>query len=286
MEFLKKIIGKIESWFTKTGYISIDEWRIKLKEKGLSSIEDLKRLVKPLILDATKIVVHPTSSSPDNSQMSSHFGGSPYFERGETWPVVNEKNLEFICQFHDLEGRFLPDGIRLVQFYYDFDQFPYDTDQQGWLVKTYKEVNVDKTDFLEKPKELKESRYCEVSFERVKSLPDEEEIYRYSELASALSNVLDDDKDNHQGLAYNCTAYESVVTKLIGEQHDRSQIGGYPQWIQPAGTHNNANNEAMKLLMQIGSEDNAGLMWGDNGSIYVFYDHKNIADLGFELQCY
>jgi uncharacterized protein YwqG len=30
----------------------------------------------------------------------------------------------------------------------------------------------------------------------------------------------------------------------------------------------------MKLLFQIDSEDNAGLMWGDTGLIYVFYDEE------------
>lgn len=41
----------------------------------------------------------------------------------------------------------------------------------------------------------------------------------------------------------------------------------------------------MKLLFQIDSEDNAGIMWGDVGLIYVFYD-ENSERIEFTLQCH
>ena len=41
----------------------------------------------------------------------------------------------------------------------------------------------------------------------------------------------------------------------------------------------------MKLLFQIDSEDNAGLMWGDVGLIYVFYDNET-QKIEFILQCH
>jgi uncharacterized protein YwqG len=41
----------------------------------------------------------------------------------------------------------------------------------------------------------------------------------------------------------------------------------------------------MKLLFQIDSEDNAELMWGDVGLIYVFYDEAT-DKIEFTLQCH
>jgi uncharacterized protein YwqG len=60
-----------------------------------------------------------------------------------------------------------------------------------------------------------------------------------------------------------------------------SQLGGYAYWIQ-------SYEECAKgkqLLFQIASEDNAALMWGDGGAVYVFYDPDTM-ELEFVFQCY
>jgi uncharacterized protein YwqG len=40
----------------------------------------------------------------------------------------------------------------------------------------------------------------------------------------------------------------------------------------------------MKLLLQIDSEDDADLMWGDCGIVYVFYDPKSPGKFGYARQ--
>ena len=37
----------------------------------------------------------------------------------------------------------------------------------------------------------------------------------------------------------------------------------------------NSSGKRMKLLLQINSEDDANLMWGDAGLVYIFYDPDN-----------
>jgi uncharacterized protein YwqG len=108
-------------------------------------------------------------------------------------------------------------------------------------------------------------------------LPDWEGINLYCNNALKLSCVLNEDRpwDN----------YNQIATKLIGEQDYQSQLGGYPKWVQGESTPIDDEGNPMKLLFQIDSEDNAGLMWGDVGLIYVFYDKKT-EKIEFTLQCH
>lgn len=276
MSFWKKLFGrdkdnrKTESHF--------DRYRNELNELNLKTISDLENIVKPIIRNATKLEVLPASRSPENSQLISHFGGQPYFEKGEQWPKSKKgKNLEFIFQVFNNRDLQLSENIELIQFYYDWDEFPWDTENDGWLVKIYKKIEKEKVDFVDNPSELEKSKYCEISFRSTKSLPDWEGIDLHCNNASKLSCVLNENEP--------WDSYDQVVTKLIGEQDYQSQLGGYPKWVQGESTPQDKEGNPMKLLFQIDSEDNAGLMWGDVGLIYVFYDEKS-ESIEFTLQCH
>src|SRR5690606_20867777 len=119
---------------------------------------------------------------PENTQMKSHFGGQPYFEEGETWPVSgNGAPMSFIFQVFNTGGINLPPEIGLIQFYYDFEAFPYDTEDDGWLVKMYPKVNKNKIISIERPPELDTPQYCDIEFMAIKSLPDWDGIRVYSD---------------------------------------------------------------------------------------------------------
>jgi len=244
----------------------------------LKSISDLENLVKPLIKTATKLEVLAASSPPENSQLISHFGGAPYFEKGEEWPKAkNGKHLDFIFQvFNDTDLQ-LPKSIELIQFYYDWEELPWETESDGWLVKIYKKTQKENIVFIEKPNELEKSKYCEINFKPVKSLPDWEGIELHCNNAYKLSCVLDPDKP--------WRIYQQIVTKIIGEQEFQSQLGGYPLWVQGESTPKDSKGNPMNLLFQIDSEYDAGLMWGDVGLIYVFYDEES-EKIEFILQCH
>ncbi|SHG04264.1 DUF1963 domain-containing protein [Pedobacter caeni] len=254
-----------------------DQYRKELSEANLSSVEDLENLIKPLIRSATKIEVKKAAKPLENTSLLSHFGGNPYFEKGEEWPEAkNGKHLDFIFQIYNNGEINLPGNIKLVQFFYDWEAFPWDTNDDGWLVKTYTTLNTAQMVKIEKPTELEVSSYCEVTFTTVPSLPDWEGLEIYSRHASNLSCILNEDEP--------WGSYQNAVEKLIGEQDYRSQIGGYPNWVQGEATPLRGI-EPMKLLFQIDSEEQAGLMWGDVGLIYVFYD-KTTEEAEFTLQCH
>lgn len=255
-----------------------DKYRSELNKLGLKSLNDLEELVKPIIRKSTKIELQKASNPPDDSQLISHFGGQPYFEKGEEWPKTKTgKPLEFIFQIYNKTELEIPDNIELIQFYYNWDESPWDTGDDGWLVKIYKRVSQDNTIKIEKPEVLEKSNYCEITFKAIESLPDWEGIDVFSNKASQLSCVLDENEP--------WESYDKIISKLIGKQDYQSQLGGYPTWAQGESTPLDSNENPVKLLFQIDSEDNAGLMWGDAGLIYIFYEEKN-ERIEFMLQCH
>ncbi len=278
MNILNKILGLFKRDKINKADIDFDSNTKGSAEQHLYSFEDLEKLVIPIIRNATKIEIQSASTPPENSQLISHFGGQPYFEEGAEWYKSKAgKNLDFIFQIFNNDEIQLPKSIKLIQFFYDLDEFPWDTDEDGWFVKIYETLHTDKLIKIDNPTEFEEWKYCEVTFKSIKSLPDWEGIDLYEERAAKLSSVLNSKED--------WDSYEKVVEKLIGEQDYQSQLGGYPRWVQGESTPTLSNGENMKLLFQIDSDNNAGLMWGDVGLVYVFYDEET-KRTEFTLQCH
>lgn len=263
MEFLKKLFGSKES---------------QEEQPALNPLlKELEGLVKPIIKTATQINVKETTAV-ENSQLHTHFGGQPYFEQGGDWPTTKSgKPLDFIFQIFNQPELELPEDIQLVQFFYDWEESPWNSKHDGWLVKIYETLNTEQVIQYKRPEELRAAKYCEVNFSTVASLPDWEGLDSYSSEAEALSCRLNEDDP--------WDAYAEVVKHLIGEEDYRSQLGGYPKWVQGGETPKGADGQPMKLLFQIDSESEAGLMWGDVGLIYCFYDEKD-KKIEFILQCH
>jgi uncharacterized protein YwqG len=262
---------------------NFNQFRQELQMLGLSTQADLASLVKPLILNTIKLSLDQSNDRSKNTQFLSQFGGYPYFEVGESWPITTAgKPLDFIFQIVNLENiDFFRDlNIQVIQFYYNWDSFAWETKQEGWVIKTYKHMNREKSLLIEKPAELKARGYCNIILSEAKTLPDWESIKHYQPLASKLSYILNEDEP--------WTSYQEVVEELIGESENPhfSRIGGYPSWLQGDSTPFNTKGTAMKLLFQLDSEEKTQLMWGDCGCIYAFYDPHNFNHFEFELQCY
>jgi uncharacterized protein YwqG len=251
----------------------------RLDELNLKTMEDLERLVIPLIRPATKIEVQTATEPPINTQMQSHFGGQPYFEIGEEWvKSANGNYMDFVFQIFNDDSLVLPKEIKLLQFYYDWEEFPWNTEEDGWHLKIYRTLEPENIKIIDKPSELNSSKYCDIVFKKINSLPDWEGLELYEKKAADLSSVLDRKSD--------WEPYQKMVQKLLPEYNswNWSTLGAYPQWIQSGETPKNSKQENMKLLFQLDSEDNADIMWGDAGCIYLFYD-ENTQETAFILQC-
>lgn len=278
MGFWDKLFGEKSEKASARTASQFDRYRSELNDLNLRSVSDLETLLKPLIQQTTRLNVLPASELADNTQLDSHFGGNPYFEMGESWPTTeDDKPLDFVFQVFNSNELELPENIALVQFFYDWEVSPWDSEENGWLVKIYHKVDQHKIEFISRPEELTESPFCKIECIPTQSLPDWEGIDLYKNEALKLSCVLNDDSP--------WDIYENVVSGLIGKQDYQSQFGGYPKWIQGEATPFNAEGKPLKLLFQIDSEEKANLMWGDMGSIYVFYEEET-ERIEFTLQCY
>jgi uncharacterized protein YwqG len=242
-----------------------------------NALKKLEAMVEPLLRKATLINVQIPSTAPETSQFKSYFGGQPYFEEGASWPQsASGVALDFVFQVVNDGSVELPTSIGLIQFFYDFEESPWDTDNDGWHVKIYKSPDTSKKITLENPTDATVA-YCEILFEPIASLPDWEGLDLVGDDIAQLCEKINDDEP--------WEPYDAVVMKFTGSADYQSQLGGYPKWVQGESTPVNNKGENVKLLFQIDSEDNAGLMWGDVGLIYVFYDEVEDR-LWFELQCH
>jgi uncharacterized protein YwqG len=240
-------------------YLEIEE---KIECFESKTPEELENSIRQLIKNATRIIVKDPSQAPGDSHLKSHFGGQPYFEKGEEWPKDRggyEWNLEFVFQIFNNKNIELPENIKLIQFYCELeDDMPLENDSCFWIVKIYENLDLENAVIIEKPKEHNNVKYCEIEYESIKSLPD-----------------------------WVWQNFDEVADKLMGENSaeigaKRNQLGGYAQWIQ---NDESPDEKDFQLLFQIDSEKKAGLSWGDCGKIYVFYDSKNKI-FEYILQCY
>ena len=269
----------VEMWALENAARSI-RYRKELSRLNLSTIEDLENLVKPAIKDTTKLIIKRQKKEPEDSYLRSHFGGQPYFEKGEKWPSTKEEDqFELIFQIFNTGNINLPENIKLIQFYYDYENSPisyrtYTDDYiylghkhgDGWFIKIYEALNTSNSCTLEKPDWCDTDLYCEIEYEAIKTLPYWND---YDKTVEMLSYMLDGDE-----------SYETVAEKLSCNQEFCSQLGGYPHWLQGDGT---PDDKDFQLLFQLDSEDEAGLHWVDCGLVYVFYNPKT-KETYFEIQ--
>ncbi|MGV3696615.1 DUF1963 domain-containing protein [Flavobacterium sp.] len=275
MNFFKRLFGGGE----KSDFDKMMEKQFPKKNYDPEKVKRLEELATPFLKDCTKITVQDASRIPENSNLISQFGGLPYFEKGEEWPKSEEGNsLSFIFQVFNADGIHLPKNIQLIQFYYGFEELPNFSDEDGWKVKIYEKLNPENVVKIERPEDVERPKFCNITFESRKSLPDWETIDEYIEGYTDLAEEIDGDNP--------WDAHSEVEMKLTGNDNYQSQLGGYPRWVQGDGTPEDENTgRKSELLFQIDSEDNAGLMWGDAGLVYVFYDPVD-KSISFELQCH
>ena len=252
-------------------------------------LDELENLIKPIIRDATKIIPHRKELIPEGTNLQNHFGGLPYFEKGKEWPVNKKgEKMGFVMQIFNTDGICLPPEIKLLQFFYDFEHIA--RRDEGWHVRIYENLNTENVVIMEHPTDeyYYSAAYCEIEFVPIKSLPDEDYLYDYSEEASSLSvringaHPMKKVKSNGRIYEqYTFNSYWHLIKKLNVEMMgDGSLLGGYAWPTQGDPT---PEDKDFVMLFQIDSEDEAGLHWVDMGRVYAFYNPKT-KEICFEIQ--
>jgi hypothetical protein len=239
-------------------------------------MKTLDDILGPLVQRASVLEVRKASFPLP--AIASKFGGMPYHEPGETWPgcPTCKKPLSFICQL-DLRQTVHParDDVHFFTFFYCWDCSPWgfrDEAKGEWVVRKYRDPHESKAVMIPIPKGVEHASQCLVSFAERLSLPDWEGTRRWCPDASDLSCQANSEAP--------WEAYQKAVERIVGDQNLASCVGGYPRWIQGEDTPDGAN-----LLAQIDSEDQAGIMWGDVGCVYLFLSTGEEPRISLTLQC-
>lgn len=254
------------------------------------------------------------SSAPADVQLlpvgASRLGGRPHMPRGFEWPLVGDRPLHFLAQF-DLSrlrdfscASDLPGSGRL-SFFYDAEDQPWGFDPQdvgGWRV-VYDDEPVDRLVGLSNPDgEHEEIEFpcCSVTYEEVFSIPGGESpliedigmpddvLDLYFDFLESQFLCADDDP---------CHRLFGHAQPIQGDMQLECQLAsngvyvGNPQGYEnPRVSELKAGAKDWRLLLQLGTDDNAGMMWGDMGRLYFCIRESDLKDARFQnawliLQC-
>lgn len=254
------------------------------------------------------IVLHAHRISKEAELGSSRLGGLPDLGLGQEWPLWKERPLSFIAQInlrdlsHFPASRELPsDG--LLSFFYDSEQstWGFDPNDTGSFSVVFQpEQNLRNA---ARPKLLPVEAVfpaCRLTFTEVLS-PPAPDSYVFNAMGFS-------DLDRHK--------YFDALHHLDGDDpfRWRSHLLGHPDQIQgdmqeecalvAAGLYcgdEKAYSDprrpilareapSWKLLLQIASEKEAGMMWGDLGCLYYWIHERDLRKQLFDrswmiLQC-
>ncbi len=219
-------------------------------------------------------------------------GGRPYIDSALfQWPHVDNEPLAFIAQLDlsELTATLSIDWLPttgLLLFFYDVETMPSGleaNDNELWKVIYFKQSDTEAnfpTNLIE------EFKFNAIYLEAIKT----------EQLPSQQRNEV---------IALNLTpsqkiVYDELYDREIGEQPTH-QVSGFPDYIQDDNMEQrcqqlNSQNETLnradwRLLLQLDTDENAEMIWGDCGTLY-FWIRKQDAKMGcFDkvkliFQCY
>jgi len=201
---------KAEEEFAKNNPPLKGEEKKKAEDELIGLLHQLKR-------KATFIKVEECRApKPLKQILTSHVGGYPYFEKGGEWPCDNESNLpyEFIFQVfqHDDNSIILPDGVKLLQVFYDWDN-------ELEHIVFYFELQKDKAIIIKNPLD-RNLKYKVVIPETVDMYPEFDYIFAADRKAAALADKI------HPGESW--SVFDRIYSKFnFCQPLLDSYLGGY-----------------------------------------------------------
>lgn len=290
---------------------TLEELRVEMDERGLSDYYDT---MAPLAKNSIQITL-AEQEDEDIPVGASKFGGLPDLPEGVEWFRTGETDIpmSFVAQVnfaeaapYDLEQKLPESGM--LYFFYDCssDGMPWGfnpKDADGWKVFFY-DGDLGALSRVNAPEDLDEddngmvfgsARMC---FEAGMELPALE-----SDLTLDL-DLPEDDELQDTYWEYMDEIHEEVINKLLGHA-DPVQNGmeleceyvtqnincGTPDGYQIAKSKGlDMNAGRWNLLMQVDSNEEIGMMWGDMGRLYIWITNEDLAARKFEncwliLQC-
>lgn len=252
---------------------------------GLARIQkDIERLAQ--------IAIRLTSRASADAQLpvgASKLGGAPDLPPGTAWPAWKNASMSFVAQVQlsdvrpfDAERRLPASGLLL--FFYDAQQQTYGADpadRGGWQVP-YVAAAQPQLQRAIPPADLPAAsrfRPCALTFSRVATLPQRPEVLLpqidwtsaerqlYDDFATTLPGAADPTAPRHQLLGHPDTLQDdmhlqcALASNGIGDINDPRAAAlakTAPDW---------------QLLLQIDTDEQAGMRWGSSGMLYYWIEH-------------
>jgi uncharacterized protein YwqG len=281
--------------------------------ESLAEESGLKR-----VFEGIKVVLEPAISfklvkvdSGRSLHRKSHLGGIPDLPDGFLWPAHNGQPLDFLIQINledvkELDvNKTLPDR-GMLSFFYDTEEQPWGYDPEdldGFKVVYFKDLEV------LFPREISEKRTllptCGLEFKTSLTVPStlsrtyekiekqigitEDESDRYSEFVENINSLIYVNGGQHRLLGHsaNLQGDMQLEAQLVSSgiycgdaegyrtQRAKELEGGADDW---------------RMLLQLDSDDEGDLTWGDAGMIYFWIRRQDLESTCFDnvwmtLQC-
>ena len=281
-----------------------DDITAACKDAGLAGrASQIVQAARPCVL-LTPELVEPSALASGASRI----GGLPDLPAGVAWPEWRDGPLAFIAQLklEDLAGfpacAELPATGQLL-FFYEAEQATWGfdpADRGSWQVIYAESANLQRaTSPAALPKHAI-FQPCSITYSEGITLPPPE--------SAAFETLGFSEKERE--------TYFDVYDALLAEGHGASSwVLGFPEqiqgdmqtecalvsaglytgdesgWTDPRAKGLEKDAPAWRLLFQLGSEDAAGMMWGDAGCLYFWMHERDLAARAFDrawmiLQCY
>lgn len=260
----------------------------QLKTANLTRLtKDIDHIARPSI----RLLAKPGSNEAQPKLGTSKLGGTPDLPPGTNWATKGGVPQSFIAQINLAEAsvydveHLLP-GEGMLWFFYDAHQETYGTnpqDRSGWEVLYQKEVaNLQPTT---PPLSLPaESRFkaCSISFRSEYTLtqfpkidvPDfnwtNDEVHKYEELLATFPDQADHAAAHHRMLGFADAIQDDMRLACQLVSH------GVTDASDPRAATLSEGSINWLLLLQVDSDDQAGMEWENNGMLYYWIQRTDL----------
>jgi hypothetical protein len=247
-----------------------DVWRRLLELEGLGDVvDDVAGHVRGALRISTRTVERVDTGR-------SHVGGAPDLARGMAWPRRDGVPLAFLAQFDLAEvaqamGESPLPATGHLWFFYDSEEAAWDShpsDGAGSVV-LFDSGSADLETTIPPTELPKTSRFplCAVTFERYDDMPDTHNLPSL---------------DEQLGHGARFESYIDIREYLAsGWVTDPHKLLGFAIPVQDVMEPTLGGGD-WRLLLQVESDRNAGMMWGDAGCLYFWIREEDLRARRFD----
>lgn len=292
----------VKTYFEEGSHPMTSDLIAKYRELGYGAVADaLQAKAKPCF----RLIADRAADKPAGSRI----GGRPNLADPAAWPKYKGKSMSFLAQINlgdlgeRIESHSLPAG-GMLYFFYDAGQSTWGfdpEDRDSWAV-LYREVVPEATPPTDYPSDVpREARYksVPVRLQAEQSIPDPIELLsdlslseeQQDEIGEIYGQYLDQGSPRHHLLGYPQAIQDNGMELDCQLASHGLHLGDGKAYKDPRVKALKPGAKNWRLLLQLDSDDAAGMMWGDVGMLYFWITESDLKDRRFEnvwmiLQCY